>query len=174
MIVPNADLKFARDTLRSFVDAVALCRAVSEFDGNGRYFLTVARGNSFDIAVISWCILFGSDHTENQRLHWKNMFDPDPFRKDMLEAVGCSFEEWKEYRTLVVDYRNELAAHRDLNPDTRFNPNFDLALLAANFYHQRLGDRFEKEVGKKFDNVTLLEEFERRREAFAGDLQAHF
>lgn len=165
MVVENAHLSFARETLRTFMDAVALMRAINAVEDR-RYFLTVAQRNAYDTAIISWCILFGSDHADHQQIHWKNMFDNDPFRADLLRSLSISQEEWAAYRKLLVDYRNELTAHRDLNPVTRFHPSFDTALLAANFFDEQLRAKIEKETGRKTFGPPLLDEFEVRLQLF--------
>jgi hypothetical protein len=171
MIVENADLIFARETLRSFMDSVALARALQDLNPRP-YSLTVAQRAAFDTAVISWCILFGSDHAERQTLHWKNMFEADAFRAELLTALGMPLDQWRAYRQDVVDYRNELAAHRDLNPKTRFHPNFDTALSAANFYHERLREKVLAETGKQTEGGTLIEQFELRLKIFTEQMSA--
>jgi hypothetical protein len=39
----------------------------------------------------------------------------DAFREGLLEAVGKSAEEWEEYHSAMKDYRDQLAAHHDLD-----------------------------------------------------------
>lgn len=170
MIVEHADLSFARETLRSFIDSVALSRAIQQFEKHA-YSLTVAQRATFDVAVISWCILFGSDNAEQQQIHWKTMFDVAPFRDGLLKALGMSLEEWRAYRQPLVDYRNELAAHRDLNPKTRFHPNFDAALVAADFYHERLREKVAAATGRETDGGSLMEQFQDRLALFSRDME---
>ena len=165
MIVENAHLSFARETLRTFIDAVAQMRAIIAVPDHP-YFLTVAQRNAYDTAINSWCILFGSDHADRQQIHWKNMFDNAPFRAGLLQSLNMSQEAWVTYRKLLVDYRNELTAHRDLNPVTRHHPSFDTALKAANFFDEQLRVKVELEAGKKTDGPSLLDEFEERLRAF--------
>jgi hypothetical protein len=169
MIFDNADLAFARDTLRSFIDSVALSRAIRGLEEHA-YSFTVAQIAAFDTAAISWCILFGSDNAEQQRLHWKNMFAPDPFREGLLHSVGMTLDDWTAYRQGVVDYRNELAVHRDLDPTTRFHPNFDKALLAADFYHQRLCDKIAAQTGLQTDGGALIEQYTDRLDLFTQQM----
>lgn len=170
MIVENADLSFARETLRSFMDSVALARALHDITPRP-YSLTVAQRAAFDTAVISWCILFGSHHAENQALHWKNMFDADQFRAGLVEALGISLEEWRAYRQDVVDYRNELAAHRDLNPKTRFHPNFDKAIIAADLYYHWLCQKVLVTIGADTEGDTLIQQLEHRLEVFTRQMR---
>jgi hypothetical protein len=169
MIVEHANLSFARETLRSFMDSVALSRAIQSLKEHP-YSFTVAQRAAFDTAVISWCILFGSDNAEQQQIHWKSMFEVDSFRGGLLKAVGMSLEDWRTYRQTVVDYRNELAAHRDLDPKTRFHPNFDTALLAADFYHERLREKVAAEASLKTEGGTLMEQFKDRLDVFTKQM----
>lgn len=165
MVVENAHISFARETLRTFMDAVAQTRAICEVK-DPPYFLTVAQRNAYDTAINAWCILFGSDHADNQQIHWKNMFDNAPFRAGLRASLGMSQDQWVAYRQPLVDYRNELTAHRDLNPKTRVNPSFDTALLAANFYNEQLRVKIENEAGRRTAGPTLLVEFKERLAVF--------
>lgn len=169
MIVPNADLTFARETLRSFMDAVALTRALSTLKPEP-YSFRVAQNAAFDTAVINWCILFGSDHADHQKIHWKNLFETNAFRDGLLGAVRMTRDEFQAYQKMVVDYRNELAAHRDLNPDTTHHPNFETALVAADFYHERLREKIKSETGAATDGGTLLDQFGERSKLFADQM----
>lgn len=165
MVVENAHLSFARETLRTFMDAVAQARAISGVKDHP-HFLTVAQRNAYDTAINAWCILFGSDHADNQQIHWKNMFDNDPFRAGLRTSLGMSQDQWVAYRQPLVDYRNELSAHRDLNPKSRVHPSLDTALLAANFYDEQLRVKIENETGRRTVGPSLLEEFEERLAVF--------
>ncbi len=165
MIMENAHLSFARETLRTFMDAVAQVRAISAIKGHP-YFLTVAQRNAYDTAINSWCILFGSDHADRQQIHWKNLFDNDAFRANLLRSLDLSKEAWVEYRKLLVDYRNELTAHRDLNPVSRIHPSFDTALKAADLFDEQLRVKIENETGRKTVGPSLLDEFQERLRLF--------
>ena len=81
-----------------------------------------------------------------------------------------SLEKWRAYRQDVVGYRNELAAHRDLDPRTRFHPNFDTALLAADFYHERLREEAAAAPGRRTEGGTLMEQFKDRLDVFAREM----
>jgi len=164
MVVQDADITFARNTLRSFVENVALARALHSIE-QPPYALRLAQGSAFDIAAIEWCILFGSDDPHHQHLHWKNIFDEDLFRAGLMEVLDMSIEDWATYRRNLVNYRNELAAHRDLNPATRNYPNFDTAIRAAAFYHEQLVE-FAAARGVVMEGPGLMEHFETRAAEF--------
>jgi hypothetical protein len=170
MVVENADVSFARDTLRAFVDALALTRALQAV-GDLPYPFLVAQGAAFDTAAIGWCVLFGSHDARQQPMHWKNMFDKDSFRAALLKALGLSLEDWTAYRRGLVDYRNEIAAHRDLDPATRHFPNFDLALEAAEVYHGHLR-ALAAGRGINMEGPGLTAEYEERLGVFTKAMAA--
>lgn len=161
MIVPHADLKFAHQTLNSFLECVALSRVVQELQ-HPPATLRIGGNAAFDTAVISWCVLFGSDHIDHQRLHWKNMFEPNAFRDGLLASLGMPLDDWRAYRKTVVDYRNDLSAHRSLNPKPEFHPNFDHGIAAADFYYECLRQRFVAEMGRPVAGGPFTEEFDKR------------
>jgi hypothetical protein len=163
MVIKDADLVFARETLGAVVDAVALTRALRALGDHPPLALRIARNNALDVAATNWCILFGSDHPKHQALHGKNLFpDTDAFRDGLLKALGMSSDEWSAYWKTVVDYRDEHAAHRDLDPDTTHYPNFDAALAAADFYHDRLCDLAKERLGRDTDGPSLMDQFKER------------
>lgn len=161
MIIPNADLSFARETLRDFIDALALSRAIRAHQPHG-YALAIAQRCAYDRAVVTWAILFGSDHEEHQQLHWKRMFDEASFRDGLLAATGGGLDEWRAYWSALKDYRDELAAHRDLNPATRVHPNLDLALIAAEYYAHQLEGLVKSRTGIDAGIANLSEHYEER------------
>jgi hypothetical protein len=163
MIIPNADLSFARETLRDFIDALALSRAIHAHERHG-YALTIAQRCAYDRAVTAWAILFGSDHEEHQQLHWKHMFDVDAFRDGLLAATGDTRDQWRNYWNTLLDYRNELAAHRDLNPNAKVHPNLDKALIAADFYAGRLEEKIRAETGIGAGITNLTEQYDDRHQ----------
>lgn len=158
MIVPDADLKFARNALIFFTQNAALARAVKATQQSPLMW-RLMQGNALDAWVLNWCVLFGSDNSNNQPLHWKNMFEPNAFRAGLHAALSIKPDEWVAYRNEVVDYRNELAAHRDLNPSTVRYPFCDIALEAAAYYADQLMPRL---VERGIDPIVLV------------DLQDHF
>lgn len=158
MIIPDADLKFARNALVFFTQNAALARSVKATQESPLMW-RLMQGNALDAAVLNWCVLFGSDNSKNQPLHWKNLFEPDAFRAGLHAALSVTPDEWAAYRKEVVDYRNELAAHRDLNPETVRYPILDTALEAAGYYAEQLTPRL---VGRGIPTIVM------------PDLKAHF
>lgn len=157
----DADKKFARDTLVSIVRAIAVRRAIQGLKPDvTATFWHVINGGLFDMAVVDWCVLFGSHHEHNQRLHWKNMFEADAFRPALHGALGVTGDEWSEYQKTIKAYRDENAAHRSLDPKTDAYPNMDRALAATYFYW----DWLKATVGD--EPLSLKDEYERSLETF--------
>jgi len=52
--------------------------------------------------------------------------------------LNFSDEEWKVYRASIVDYRNQMVAHHDLGATIANYPQYDKALVAANFMFGKL------------------------------------
>lgn len=129
MRFPNADVLFARDVLVAIIRGVAIKRAIEGTEPNRTAtFWHVINGGLFHTAIVDWCVLFGSHHPDQQPLHWKNMFDPEEFRVGLLAALGMSRDEFAAYRETIKLYRDENAAHRDLDPQSEVYPNLDAAL----------------------------------------------
>ena len=82
-----------------------------------------------------------------------------------------SIDAWGDYRGKVVAYRNDLVAHRSLEPRPEFHPNFDTALLAADYYHERLQAKVA-DAGGKMEGDALLVQFEERLELCRRQIQA--
>ena len=97
-------------------------------------------GNSMDMAIIDWCKLFGSDDEDHQPVHWKNQVsdaEHDKFRAGLLDAVGLSKDEWRDYWEKTKAYRDQHAAHFDatyLEDDPKY-PDLTVALESAYFYY---------------------------------------
>jgi hypothetical protein len=91
-----------------------------------------------DAAAIEWCKVFGSysEHT-----HWTRVLPKkrhDEIRAELLKRVDLTEEKWKEYRESIVDYRDQLIAHHDLNSQVAKHPHYDVALVAASFVFDQI------------------------------------
>jgi hypothetical protein len=159
MAIGRREFEFAEGTLRDFIDSVALSRAIREHDGNHGYAFTIAQRSAFDEAVITWCILFGSDRADHQPIHWKNLFEANDFRPGLLKHLGGTLVDLQDYQRKLVQYRNDLVAHRSLNPRPAFHPDFDTALSAADYFHRRLHEEAE---GGLMGGPGLMEQFRDR------------
>lgn len=101
-------------------------------------FWRVIYGDLTDIAVLEWCKLFGSDDSEKQTVHWKNVVpDEDAFRQALFSRLNVSAEQWQAYWEHVKQYRDRSVAHHDQRRvEIKTYPTFDLALLSAYFYYE--------------------------------------
>ncbi len=54
-------------------------------------------------------------------------------------------DEWEAYRELLIGYRDQLAAHHDLEADVKNYPKYDAALVAADFMYAELLSRLPDE-----------------------------
>lgn len=95
-------------------------------------------GDLTDIAVLEWCKLFGSDDSEKQPAHWKNIVpDRDNFMHVLLTRLNVSLDQWKSYWDALKRYRDQSVAHHDhRRVQIKSYPIFDLALLSAYFYYE--------------------------------------
>jgi hypothetical protein len=89
-------------------------------------------------AAIEWCKVFGSwdEHT-----HWTQVAsenDHEKIRRELLLALGLTLSEWEAYRDTIVNYRNQMVAHHDLDAFVAAYPQFDPALNAAEFMFDQL------------------------------------
>ena len=86
-----------------------------------------------DAAAIDWCKVFGS---WDEDTHWTRVLPKErheDVRASLLTATGLSAEGWEAYRDRVVDFRNQLVAHHDLNATVAKYPEYDVAFAAADF-----------------------------------------
>lgn len=91
-----------------------------------------------DTATVEWCKVFGSWKEDT---HWTRVLPKechDAVRAGILESVGLSWKEWEEYREHIQSYRDQMVAHHDLGATVVTYPNYDNAILAANFMFDQL------------------------------------
>jgi hypothetical protein len=89
-------------------------------------------------ATIEWSKVFGSWDDDT---HWTRAVPKDQHdetRRQLLDVVGMEGKQWKEYRSTIVDYRNQIVAHHDLEANIAKYPHYDAALKAAYFIYGRL------------------------------------
>ena len=87
----------------------------------------------FDAAAVEWCKVFCS---LSEGTHWKNVVPKDQHsdvRKRLLHEIGFTQGEWRAYHKTIVDFRNQMVAHHDLNATVTKYPDYDPALVASNF-----------------------------------------
>lgn len=88
-------------------------------------------------AIINWCMVFGADGCN--QTHWKNLAPADTtnlvddFRKKCLASLQMTRRQWDAYWKEVTTFRNEYAAHRQIDSRQPV-PILDTALKIAHFY----------------------------------------
>ena len=91
-----------------------------------------------DAAAVEWSKVFGS---WDEGTHWTRVVPKvrhDEIRTALLKALGLSQAEWENYRSTIVEYRNQMVAHHDLDATIDKYPHYDVAILAANFMFDQL------------------------------------
>lgn len=96
-------------------------------------------GNFLDIAVLSWCHLFGDSRAE---FRWQKLVDnKDEFCKALCESLVITEEEYENYITSMREYRDKMVAHRDryLAPGPMIHyPGLNLAVKSAAYLYSEL------------------------------------
>lgn len=91
-----------------------------------------------DTAAVEWCKVFGS---WDEDTHWTKVVPKERHgatRADLLKEIGLTKEEWEEYRSNIVSYRDQMVAHHDLDATVDKYPHYDVAIAAANFIFDQL------------------------------------
>jgi hypothetical protein len=91
-----------------------------------------------DAAAIEWAKVFGS---RDEDTHWTKAFPAerqDEIRAALLAHVGLTADQWAQYRDTIVNYRNQIVAHHDLDADVEKYPHYDVAVSASNFMFDQI------------------------------------
>jgi hypothetical protein len=91
-----------------------------------------------DTAAVEWCKVFGS---RDEDTHWTQVVPQEQHnevRTALLQTIGLTQQGWEEYRNHIVSYRDQMVAHHDLNATVAKYPDYDVAILAANFIFDQL------------------------------------
>ncbi len=126
-------------------------------DFHQNYWILVSN-NLFDIAILEWTKVFGTDENET---HWKHyVSDHAGFRTGLMERLSVSSEDWAAYWKTMTGYRNDFIAHRVKDSKVQNHPKFDLALEACFYYYKILYDEFHSLHGAGYHSD--LEEYFRQ------------
>ena len=121
------------------LQAVCVKRVLAELAPSPKQdFWSYLQGLTTDKASIEFAKVFDSTTDDT---HWTQSFDKssqDEIRKSLFTAFKISSEEWDVYRQTILDYRNQLAAHHDLNARVANYPDFTIAEDAAYFMYQEI------------------------------------
>ena len=106
-------------------------------------------------SIIDWCMVFGTDSNE---VHWKkaalNDFTQSDFRSYLLKSIGLSLEQWSDFRSNMMDFRNKYATHNVFPYPSM--PIMDTALRVAVTYD----NWFRERVNAAFDDPSLQERYD--------------
>jgi len=108
-------------------------------------------------SVVYWCMVFGKQGCN--RTHWKHLSETESeslqcsFRRRLFEETDLSPERWTEYWQSITKFRNEYAAHRELQIKCKV-PKLDTALNVAYFYDRWIREVISPDV---FDDPYLQE-----------------
>lgn len=112
-------------------------------------------------AIISWCMVFGSDGCN--QTHWKNLSQSqstelqDSFRSGLARFTGLDSNKWTACWKEMTDFRNKYAAHRELDYISPV-PILDSALAVAYFYDEWIRQVISPDT---FEEPSLKETAER-------------
>jgi hypothetical protein len=167
MIIADAHVKFARDTVVPIVRSTALKRAIKSSNPAPSNFWNLIMATLYDSVINDWCILSGSDSKYQQKLHRKNMFDECKFRSDIDLALTAPWNKWIVCRNDLVKYRNENISHRDLNTVNESYPNLDIALEVSYVYFIYLKEPL-KGISPNQTDLCLRKEYDKWHREFAS------
>lgn len=96
-------------------------------------------GNFLDMAVLSWCFLFGDSKAE---FRWNKLIDNQAeFSEKMYGFLNCTEKRFEEYISYMRLYRDKQVAHRDRylsgDPEIHF-PDLGMAVSSASFLYSEL------------------------------------
>lgn len=120
-----------------------------------------------DAAAIEWSKVFGS---WDEDTHWTKVLQKelhDEIRAGLLKKLGCTESEWEAYREEIVDYRNQIVAHHDLEAAVAQYPHYDKAILAAAFMFDVL-----REAADPDELGGVPTSLDRWSDAVAGNMSA--
>ncbi len=104
-------------------------------DFNQNYWILIFN-NLFDVAILEWCKIFGTD---SEPTHWKTIVDDHaPFRKGLLNSIGLDELGWSKYWEGVKEYRNNIIAHFKKNMKVRQYPSLDVIIYSTFYYYKWL------------------------------------
>jgi len=107
-------------------------------------------------AIMSWCMVFGSDNNET---HWKKLLISDyeikckDFRTCILTECNLDSKGWESYWRELIDFRNDFIAHRKLEFDQP-TPFLDISFRVAVLFDLWV----RKNIEPDYLNFPTLEE----------------
>jgi hypothetical protein len=124
--------------IRNAANYRSLAKYKDDFDQN--YWIQISN-NFFDVAVLEWCKVFGTD---SEPTHCKTIVDNHAsFRKGLLNCTGLDESGWSKYWQSVKDYRNNIIAHFKKIPDLQY-PSLDVIINSTFYYYNWLLKELDK------------------------------
>ena len=80
-----------------------------------------------------WVLGLGSWEEDT---HWTKIIPIEmhiKVRNELYRITELTENEWNIYRNTIINYRNQIVSHHDLNPTINKIPNFEVAIAAANY-----------------------------------------
>ena len=113
-------------------------------------------------AVVDWCMIFGADSNE---IHWKKVVpeksDQEGLRSHLLEDLGVTEAEWKNYWSGMTTFRNDFAAHRPAKSTHPNVPKMEPAFRAVISYDEWLRDKMHAGFDFVVNEPILLDRYNR-------------
>jgi hypothetical protein len=121
---------------------VAFYRSLNKYKDNfnQNYWIQIYN-NFFDVAVLEWCKVFGTD---SEPTHWKTIVqDHKAFRNGLLSSIGLNEQGWSDFWKSVNSYRNNIIAHFRRIPSLS-NPSLDVIIKSTFYYYEWLQQELDK------------------------------
>jgi len=105
-------------------------------------FWVTVNGNFYDICILEWCKLFAD---KNDKHCWmKVVDDKESFERRLIESLGLSPDEYREFVESIRRYRDKFVAHLDSDPTAQL-PHFEIAERVIIFYYNYLVEKNKTE-----------------------------
>lgn len=96
--------------------------------------LIYIHNNFIESAILKWAHIYGN---HNDSLHYRrSMPNCDQFKIELLESIDLSDNDWKEYWSLMKNFRDKRVSHIDPEPLIEV-PNLDIAYKSISFFYRK-------------------------------------
>ncbi|KRE33960.1 hypothetical protein ASG81_23225 [Paenibacillus sp. Soil522] len=135
-----------RDFIMSYISFRELEPVQNELKGSKDFWIHTTDGHLV-LAIMKWCSAFESVENKNP-MAWHSL------QTRLLHSLKISLKEWMDYRTQLLDFRNQYALYIGLVLIRQNIPSMDLAFQAALIYDEWMREY----VQTKFLGPSLSEE----------------
>jgi hypothetical protein len=124
--------------IRNVANYRSMTKIKNDFNQN---FWIQIYNNFFDVAVLEWCKVFGTD---SEPTHWKTIVhDHQAFRNGLLSSIGLNDQGWSDFWKNVNSYRNNIIAHFKKIPGLSY-PSLDVIIKSTFYYYDWLQQECDK------------------------------